>query len=650
MNKIFDRPINALSKLPGFTTIAIAIKEIKLIMSQKLVLGLVLLMLIVVVFTIGLAYSGKSGIAALEHTTIAVYIPKNVEGIDADNFRKLLADTNVVTIKEFDSPEKVVESIYKRENKAGIVVRGRDTTTGRYVVDLYIDNSNPATATFIFEVTKQAVQAVGFTTSRELLVDIWKNLSSIKTSIGGEIQRVDSYRQQLDESEKRIANLKERVNAIDINEMRTLLKNQGQRSESIKNSLAKYTDDLSDFSGELDAIFSTINDSKQKLSQYKQASLDAKSSIDRYATVLQSAQTSIGNIRQSMGNSAPQELLDAQNQINDARNQLQSSSQLLDSTQADIDSTLGQLDTMAESLSRVKEKLSSSDSSMGSLKEQLDSTFVDLNNMDLQLSSLGSTVDEVNILIENALETKNTVDANLLQSKELMNSFVNSLGNLENLSPEFLANPVIINKKAAFADVNTFTALVPALIAIVIMLTAMLLSAVSFMVEKNQGAYLRMILSTTSDMTLFAGKIIGQAVFATVEALLILFVAVLFFNVPINGSFLELLLGVVLVSLAFISIGLFITNFTKSQATTLLAGMVIMIPLIFLGGIVLPIELMNPLIAGIAQWLPLTVSTSILTEIIVKGNSIFDLGMEVALLAVLSLMLVAFTIMNKKFE
>ena len=94
-----------LSGIPGSTTATVAFKEIKIIMSQKLVLGLILLMLVVVVFTIGLAYSGKSGLAALENTNISVYISENVSQEDATNFRNLLEDTNVVKLKIYDSEE-----------------------------------------------------------------------------------------------------------------------------------------------------------------------------------------------------------------------------------------------------------------------------------------------------------------------------------------------------------------------------------------------------------------------------------------------------------------------------------------------------------------------------------------------------------------
>ena len=643
-----------LSGIPGSTTATVAFKEIKIIMSQKLVLGLILLMLVVVVFTIGLAYSGKSGLAALENTNISVYISENVSQEDATNFRNLLEDTNVVKLKIYDSEEAIKQSILRRETKAGLIVHGRHSGSGRYIVDLIVDNSNPATSTFIFEVAKQAVQAVGYTTSRELLIEIWNNLSTIKSNLSGEIGRVDTFIEELQQSEVKLRDLNQSVNDVNIAEMRRILHEQGKRSTTIKNQLTTYTTDIKDFSTELSGIFGVIDDSKDKIEQYMSTAESARSNLVRYRDVLAGAVSILSEVKQSLGDSVPAATIaainNAETQINDAKNQLDSSVQTLDTIQHDMSNTAVQLDDMKASLSKVDLKLSRSEQSITSLETQLDSTFVDLNALDDELSVFGTTVDEVKLLINDAMETKNIVDANLTESKRLMGSFVNSLGELQALSPEFLANPVIINKKAAFPEANTFTALVPALIAIVIMLTSILLSAVSFIVEKNQGAYLRMVLSTTSSKTLFAGKIIGQAIFATVEAILILAVGIAFFGVPILGSILELFIAIAIVSFAFISIGLFSTNFTRSQATTLLTGLVIMIPLIFLGGIVLPIELMNAVIGEIAQKLPLTLSISVLSEIMVKGNSLANLVLEMLLLIVPSLIFVLFTVLNRKID
>ena len=635
-----------LDRLPGKRLMAVALMEVKVIMSQWLVLCLIMLMLVVVVFTIGLAFTGKSG---LDHITVSMHVPPGLKGFDGEKFRGLLIDTNRISIIDYDTPAGVIKSIYNRETKIGLIVHEPEAKYGRYVLDIILDNSNVASSVFFFEVARQSVQSIGFSTSRELLIEIWHNLDSIKANLVSETQRIDGFRQQLEQSEARLLDLNASVNAIDINEMRTLLNDQRERSASIGGKLNEFTADIEEFSGQVGGIKGTIADSREKLESYLGKASDARETLQGYDSQLGDVYDELVSIKQAMGDSAPPEIQQAIDKVYNARQELQSSIATLEAAEADAQNTIVQLDEMDESMDKISEKLSNADESIGSLKSQLDDTFTDFNSMDMRLSSLGGTVDEVKLLINDAMESKKTVDANLTESQALMNDFVDSLGELQGLRPEFLANPVIINKINAY-KADKFAMLVPALIAIVIMLTSILLSAVSFIVQKKQGAYTRMAGSTTGNGTIFAGKIMGQIFFASVEACIILIVAGLFFGAPVAGNMLEMLLAIAIASFSFVSVGLFITNFTKSEGTTLLSGLVIMIPMIFLSGLILPTELMSVVIQEIAVKLPLTTSITLLAEVMIKGNSLINLIPEILLLVVSSLIFVFFTMLNKKVD
>ena len=639
-------PEKILDLIPGKRLLSVVWMELKVIMSQWIVLGLIMLMLVLVVITIGLAFTGKTG---LDQITVSMYVPDGLQGFDAHKFRQMLEDSNKVAIMDYNSAEEVMQSIYNRETKIGIVVHEPEAKYGRYVIDLILDNSNVATSAFFFEIARQNVQAIGFSTSRELLVEIWNNLDRIQANLKNETFRIDGFIDQLQQSEARLVDLNRSVYSINIEEMRQLLDDQRNRSTSIRQQLDVFTSDIVAFSSEIDGISGTIADSKEKLAQYSSEAESVRNSLEQYDSELESIQSELTGIKQALGESAPSEIQLAIDEVSGARQEIQSSLDGLDAAQEDIDNTMYQLDDMQDSIDGIEEKLANADQSINSLKTQLNSTFDDFNAMDLKLSSLGGTVDEVKLLIEDAVESKKIVDANLLESKTIMGNFINSLGELQQLRPEFLSNPVIINKISAY-KADKFTILVPALIAIVIMLTSILLSAVSFIVQKKQGAYLRMAGSTTGKGTIFAGKITGQILFAAVETAVIILVAAAFFNVKILGSLPDLVIAVSIVSFSFVSLGIFITNFTRGEGTTLLTGLVIMIPMIFLSGLIMPIELMSVLIQEVAQKLPLTIAITFLTEVMVKGNSLANLLTEALLLIVSSAIFVLFTILNKKVD
>ena len=634
-----------LEKLPGARIARIAAKEIAVIKSQWFVLGLILLMLIIVVFIIGLAFTGKS---TLENLEIAVYAPANIRGFDSEKFIKQLEDTNKITILRAVSSDDVERIIYERQSKVGIIVHEPETRYGRYVIDVVFDNSNIATSLFFFDVARQAVQSVGFQTSLQLLQEIWENLSQIKSDLQGEVERVEKFLQQLDESELTLLDLNESVTAINIDEMREVLNSQRNRNDVIKAKLDQYTSDVEFFSGEIEGLPERLEQHRLSIADYRQKGRDAVTRLEERDRQLAEIEQDLDEVNSQIPGGSPQ-IEEALLEIRSARAEISSARSDIEAAEAEMNSAEQEIVEMQESVIAIQGKLETTDASLKDLKGEIDSTFTDLDSINEQLSSIGSTIDEIIALIDDSLESKKDVDSDLEESKELMASFIDSLDELGNLDPQFLSNPVIINKLSAY-NVDKFTILVPSLIAIVIMLTAILLSAVVFINEKIQGAYLRMVLSTTKKYKLFIGKIFGQIIFSVFLATIILVVSIISFNVPIAGNIAELYVAFALASFAFVALGLFITNFTRLQSTTLLTALVIMIPLIFLSGIILPVELMSEIVSSIAEKLPLNISILIVTEVLVKGNTLLNLAPEILLLVIPSLVLLLFTVKNKRID
>ena len=255
-------------------------------------------------------------------------------------------------------------------------------------------------------------------------------------------------------------------------------------------------------------------------------------------------------------------------------------------------------------------------------------------------------MDNINGLIVSALENKRTTQQDLEESKGLMNSFIDKLDDLQGLDPQFLANPIIINKISVYS-LNKIDIVTPIAVVLVLLLTTMLLTGVSFVVERSQGAYARLKLSTTSKVKIFAGKVLGQLIFALMETIILLGVAILVFKVQISGNILDLGIAISVVSVSFITLGLFISNYTRIQSTTILAGLLLVIPMIFISGIVLPIELMSQIIQGASSIPPLTGGISLVTEVMLKGTSITLLGGDILNLLVPALVFFGFTLANR---
>ncbi len=644
--------------IPGFGLASIAAKEINLIKTQKIALALILLYPIIVIGTLGAAFSGSSTLGKVD---VAFYSPKDIQNFDANNFTTKLRNNPQVNLLPLDSEQQVREMINSRKAKLGIIIHEPEPTQGRYVIDILNDNSNINRAVFFFQVANDSVRRVGFDIARELLSQIWINLSGIKEKLRGEVDRVDSFIAQLDGSESELLDLNRSINELDIAEMREKLAKQETTLKSLDPKIEAFGKKMATFSDTADKKIALITDTQGKLANYR-------GEIHNTKTQMQSIKGQLDQYKEIFA-----AIPDAKN----AYNKLVSTEGTLAQAESDLDNISGQLATAKSDLIGVKKEFSGTQASLDEIRSNFKSAQNDLNYFNDQLNHLGKTVDKMNAMISSSLETKKKVKKNLEESKTLMTGFVSKLDELNALSPQFLANPIIINKINAY-DATNLQIITPMALVLVLLLTTLLLTGVSFVVERNEGSYSRLILSPSSKLKIFAGKILGQIIFALIEAGIILTIAIFGFGIKIAGksvapagiasllslkyyiatagvifsapyiaAIAQILAGLAIISFSFIALGLFISNYTKVQSTTILAGLLVVIPMIFISGILIPIELMSEAIQATSSFLPLTLGATIATELMIKGSGLGSLVPELIQLLVPALIFFGFTLANR---
>ncbi|MDO8628067.1 MAG: ABC transporter permease, partial [Candidatus Diapherotrites archaeon] len=270
-----------------------------------------------------------------------------------------------------------------------------------------------------------------------------------------------------------------------------------------------------------------------------------------------------------------------------------------------------------------------------------------IGKFDKTFVKLESTLGEMRNLVSQADDSRVATITDLDRTKILLNQLIDKLADLKKYDPGFLVKPITAHEQKTY-NVNNLTVITPVAISIVLLLTTMLLTAVSVILERTQGVSYRISLSTTDKISWFGGKILGQMFFAFLESLLIILVAVLFFGVSFNGSFYELFIALFIISACFISIGLVITTFTETQSTAILLALLIMVPLIFLSGAIFPLEFMPKTISTISGYLPLTISINLLNAIIVKGSTIALYGQQLTILIFTTIVLLAYSIWRNR--
>jgi ABC-2 type transport system permease protein len=176
--------------------------------------------------------------------------------------------------------------------------------------------------------------------------------------------------------------------------------------------------------------------------------------------------------------------------------------------------------------------------------------------------------------------------------------------------------------------------LVPGIIALSIMQTGVFSVAFAFVQQKQTGV-LRRLMATPMKVSQFLGaQVLTRLLMAAAQVAILLIVGIVGFHFHLAGNILELLLASILGSGIFIAIGFAISGYAKDeQAVPALANLLVL-PMMFLGGIFFSRDTMPSWLHTISDYLPLTYVVDAIRSIAVNGSHLWNLGTDVLGIAV----------------
>lgn len=165
----------------------------------------------------------------------------------------------------------------------------------------------------------------------------------------------------------------------------------------------------------------------------------------------------------------------------------------------------------------------------------------------------------------------------------------------------------------------------PAVLAMILMMMTMMLSAMGVVREKEIGTMEQLIVTPIRSWQLLVGKLFPFAVIGFVQAVLVSAVTVWGFQVRLAGSFALLLALTMLFVLSTLGLGLLVSTVVQNQQQAMMgAAFVLMIPMIYLSGLLFPIENMPRAIQYVTYAIPVRYYAEILRGIFLRGS-----GMDV---------------------
>jgi ABC-2 type transport system permease protein len=175
---------------------------------------------------------------------------------------------------------------------------------------------------------------------------------------------------------------------------------------------------------------------------------------------------------------------------------------------------------------------------------------------------------------------------------------------------------------------------VPGVIANIIMIVTMMLTALAIVREKEIGTMEQLMVTPVRPIELMLGKTLPFAIVGLFDVVLITIVALLLFHIPFRGS--PLLLGVcsVLFLMTTLGAGLFLSTISQTQQQAMMANFFFTTPAFMLSGFAFPIRNMPVAIQYLTYLNPLRYFVEIVRGLFLKGVGISVLWPQMLSLAV----------------
>ncbi len=213
--------------------------------------------------------------------------------------------------------------------------------------------------------------------------------------------------------------------------------------------------------------------------------------------------------------------------------------------------------------------------------------------------------------------------------------------------PNKLQTPVVIEPRAWLnPNLESKNAFVPGVVAMVVMLVSLMLTALAVVRERELGTMAQILVSPLSPLEFLSGKTIPFILISLVDVALVTLMGVFWFEIPFQGSVAVLFVGTLAFLLSSVGLGLLISTTCSTQQQAVMAGTFVLTPSILLSGLIFPIANMAVIFQYITYVNPLRYFIVIVQGVFLGGRSLAALWPEMAAMAGLGVIFLGLSIIR----
>lgn len=170
--------------------------------------------------------------------------------------------------------------------------------------------------------------------------------------------------------------------------------------------------------------------------------------------------------------------------------------------------------------------------------------------------------------------------------------------------------------------------LIPGLLAFTLMQVSIAGSGFNIVEYRRKGILKRLFVTPLQPRDFISGIVMSRIILCIMQIAVLLGIAVLFLDVSILGSYLDLFVVIFLGAVIFLCIGFLLGSVAKTQQSIQAIGNLVIFPQIFLSGIFYPIESLPGFMQPVASVLPLSFVANALREIANNGAGLVNIPID----------------------
>jgi ABC-2 type transport system permease protein len=191
--------------------------------------------------------------------------------------------------------------------------------------------------------------------------------------------------------------------------------------------------------------------------------------------------------------------------------------------------------------------------------------------------------------------------------------------------------------------------LVPGLIAFILMVTAVISTALAVVREREMGTIEQIMVSPIKPLELILGKTIPYTVISLIATVMILVLGYILFGVSMKGSVFLLALVTIVFLIGALGMGLLISTIAETQQVAfMIAVLATMLPTFILSGFVFPIRNMPWIIQAVTYFIPARYFLVALRAIVLKGVGISAFWEELLFMTAFAVIVLAISSVRLK--